>query len=172
MTRERLGSGDNPVRLSVGCHQKLTRTSVGKLIALELSSNLTGILCTQVCVASIAVAVGSLNDDTLGTNSALAAYKYKTIIVIVLHLRSNVERRELLFPVALAVVAWVNTHFDLCVQSSVDLRRGVEAPSWGCGAGVLPVSIFTSSSSCSFGCRLPVVCWGGAHSAGRMQLVR
>mmetsp|Transcript_24876 Transcript_24876/g.42328 ORF Transcript_24876/g.42328 Transcript_24876/m.42328 type:complete len:245 (-) Transcript_24876:183-917(-) len=116
VTREGFWRRHNPKRLPMCSHQQLARTGIRKLVTLQFSSNVASVVGTKVGARPVAVAVGSLNDNTL---------------------RPDIEGSEFFLAVVLAVVTWVDTNFHLCVQAVVDLRSGVETANRRCRNHVL-----------------------------------
>lgn len=111
-----------------------------------------GILGSKINGVRAPTAVGSLDDNTLHMaktdilrvslavrNFAQRATPNETYLWL------DVERGELLLASSLTVVAWVNTNFNLSVQTRVNFRRRIDAPHWRSNFGV-PIARLSSTS--------------------------
>jgi hypothetical protein len=58
-------SGHHPKVFTMCGDQQLAGTSIRKFISLQLASNVHGIFGTKINRVGIAIAVGTLNDDSL-----------------------------------------------------------------------------------------------------------
>ena len=88
MPRESLRGGDDPEAFGMCCHQQLTGTSIGKLISLQLSTDMHGIFSSKVNCIGVSASIRSLNDDSL-TNRTKNSEKWKNEMTFVLENRTN-----------------------------------------------------------------------------------
>jgi len=65
VTRKCLRSWDDPKGLGMSSHQQLTGTSVRQLVTLEFPSHVHGIFGTNIDSGGVAIAIGTLNNDSL-----------------------------------------------------------------------------------------------------------